>query len=58
MSGAKYFSKLDDGSGYWQIKVDKESSNFITFGTTHSALNDYLVVHTLPVKFSRKLFRL
>ena len=34
MSGAKYFSKLDANSGYWQIKVDRESSNLLTFGTT------------------------
>ena len=34
MSGAKYFSKLDASSGYWQIKVDRESSNLLTFGTT------------------------
>ena len=32
--GAKYFSKLDASSGYWQIKVDRESSNLLTFGTT------------------------
>ena len=34
MSGAKCFSKLDASSGYWQIKVDRESSNLLTFGTT------------------------
>ena len=34
MSGAKYFSKLDASSGYWQIKVDRESSNLLTVGTT------------------------
>ena len=33
MLGAKYFSKLDVSSGYWQIKVDKESSNLLSFGT-------------------------
>ena len=30
MSGAKYFSKLDASSGYWQIKVDRTSSNLLT----------------------------
>ena len=34
MSGAKYFLKLDASSGYCQIKVDRESSNLLTFGTT------------------------
>ena len=33
MSGASYFSKLDASSGYWQIKVDEQSSNLLTFGT-------------------------
>ena len=33
MSGASYFSKLDPSSGYWQIKVYKQSSNLLTFGT-------------------------
>lgn len=32
MSGARYFSKLDASSGYWQIKVDEESSDLLTFG--------------------------
>ena len=34
MSGAKYFSKLDASSGYWKIKVDRESSNLLTFAAT------------------------
>ena len=33
MSGATTFSKLDASNGYWQIKVDKESSDLLTFGT-------------------------
>ena len=33
MSGASYFSKLNASSGYWQIKVDEQSSNLLTFGT-------------------------
>ena len=33
MSWASYFSKLDASSGYWQIKVDEQSSNLLTFGT-------------------------
>ena len=33
MSGAKYFTKLDASSGYWQIKVDHESSKLLTFAT-------------------------
>ena len=33
MAGAKYFTKLDASSGYWQIKVDEESSILLTFAT-------------------------
>ena len=31
MSKAKHFSKLDASNGYWQIKVDEESSKLLTF---------------------------
>ena len=33
LGGAKVFSKLDASSGYWQIKVDDESSKLLTFNT-------------------------
>ena len=33
MSGACFFSKLDASLGYWQIKVDEESSHLLVFGT-------------------------
>ena len=33
LSGAKYFSVLDATSGYWQIKLDDESSMLATFKT-------------------------
>ena len=33
MSGAEFFTKLDASSGYWQIKVDQESSKLLTFAT-------------------------
>ncbi|XP_021368026.1 uncharacterized protein K02A2.6-like, partial [Mizuhopecten yessoensis] len=33
ISGAKYFSKLDAKSGYWNIKLDEESSPLTTFNT-------------------------
>ena len=31
LSGASYFWKLDASSGYWQIKVDEQSSNLLKF---------------------------
>ena len=33
MNGTMYFSKLDASSGYWQIKVDEETSKYLTFMT-------------------------
>ena len=33
LAGAKYFSKVDANSGYWQIPLDEESSFLTTFGT-------------------------
>ena len=33
MSGAQYYFKLDASNGYWQIKVDEESSRLLTFNT-------------------------
>ena len=38
-SEAKYFSILDASSGYWQIKVAKESSNLLAFGTVIGTLH-------------------
>ena len=33
MADAKFFSKLDASSEYWQIKVDEENSKILTFNT-------------------------
>ncbi|XP_033731746.1 uncharacterized protein K02A2.6-like [Pecten maximus] len=33
LSGAKFFSKLDASSGFWQIPLDEESSRLCTFNT-------------------------
>ena len=33
MPGAKIFSKLDASSGYWQIHVDDENVDLLTFNT-------------------------
>jgi len=33
MSGAKFFSKLDASQGFWQIRLDSESSKYCTFNT-------------------------
>jgi len=33
-AGAKWFSKLDASSGFWQLRLDEESSKLSTFTTT------------------------
>ena len=33
MTGARYFVKLDASNGYWQIKIETESSKLLTFAT-------------------------
>ena len=33
MTGARYLSKLDPSSGYWQTKLDKESSKLLCFNS-------------------------
>ena len=38
MHHANFFAKLDASSGYWQIKVDEESSKLLTFSTPFSRL--------------------
>ena len=38
MHNAKFFTKLDASSGYWQIKVDKELSKLLTFLTPFGRL--------------------
>ncbi len=36
LAGAKWFSKLDVSSGFWQLKLDKASSKLCTFNTPES----------------------
>ena len=33
MSGAKYFTKFDASNAYWQIELDEESSQLLTFNS-------------------------
>ena len=33
MTGAKYFSKLDATSGYWQIEISEQSFYLTTFNS-------------------------
>ena len=59
MSGAKYFSKLGASSGYWQIKVDRESSKLLTFGTSIGRFRFKRLpygMHSASEVFQRKCF--
>ena len=35
MAGAKIFSKVDGSAGYWQMKVDEQSSKLFVFNTPY-----------------------
>ena len=58
MSGTSYFSKLEANSGYWQIKVDEQSSNLLTFDTPsgryHLKLLTYRI-HSASEVFQREV---
>ena len=43
-SDAKYFSKLDASSGYWQMKLDEDSSKLCVFNTLFGRYK-YLRLH-------------
>ncbi len=55
LAGCKYFSSLDQSSGYWNVQVDKESQELLTFNTllasTH--LPDSLLGWTAARMFSK-----
>ena len=43
LNGANFFSIMDAGSGYWNIKLNEESSYLTTFNTPHGHRWCYLV---------------
>ena len=58
LGGAKMFSKLDASSGYWQIKVDDESSKLLTStrSLADTDLKDYHSGYTVQRKCSKRRF--
>ena len=58
LGGAKVFSKLDASSGYWQIKVDDESSKLLTFNTPfgrHRLKRLPFGIHSAAEVFQKKI---
>ena len=58
MSGASSFSKLDGSSGYWQIKVDGQSSILLASGTLSGTYRFKLLpygIHSASEGFQREV---
>ena len=58
LKGAKYFSKLDAKSGYWQIKLEQNSSVLTTFNTQYGRyrfLHMPFGIHSAQEVFQKKV---
>ena len=59
MHNAEFFTKLDVGNGYWQIKVDEESSELLTFWhpLADFDLSVYVIGYIVQMKCSNSSLR-
>lgn len=58
LGGSRVFSNLDASSGYWQIKVDDESSKLLTFNTPfgrHRFKRLRFGIHSAAEVFQKKI---
>lgn len=61
LHGAKYFSTLHASSGFWQTKLNEESSYVCTMSTTYGSYRFLLMsfgISTAPENFQRSMHRL
>ena len=61
MKNAKFFAKLDASSGYWQIKVDEESSYLLAFMTPDGRFKFNVVpfgLHSASEIFQAEMYKI
>ena len=61
MAGSKCFTKLDVSLGYWQMKIDKESSDLVVFNTPfgrYRFLHFLFGIHSASDIFQSELLQL
>ena len=61
MARAKFFFKLDASNGYWNIKVDEESSDLLAFGTAfgrYKFIGMHYKIHSASEVFQKEISKI